>query len=82
MPADLDEVLKSCGLNFPHIVVASGYNLTILEVCQKVFEKIFKDEAFIIPAGFGAGIYGRTGMSPVTRRICVFTESGCLVFWS
>lgn len=67
LPADLDEALKVAGLT--HIVVASGYNLTILvRFARRYFEKISKYLATIIPAGLVLVFMAVTGMSPSMSR--------------
>ncbi len=67
LPDDLDQALKIAGLT--HIVVASGYNLTILvRHTRRLLEKISKYLATAIPAGLIVSFIAITGMSPSMSR--------------
>ena len=62
LPPELDTALKTAGLT--HIVVASGYNLTILvRLARRLFEKVSKYLATVLSIGFIAGFIAITGMS-------------------
>lgn len=67
LPAELDNALKIAGLT--HIVVASGYNLTILvRFARRLFEKISK---YLSALASGTMIFifiAITGMSPSMSR--------------
>ncbi len=67
LPDALDNALKLAGLT--HIVVASGYNLTIL-VClaRRLFEKISKYLATVASGVLIAGFMAITGLSPSMSR--------------
>lgn len=67
LPPDLDEALKIAGLT--HIVVASGYNLTILvRLARRMFAKISKYTAALAAGGMIASFVAITGMSPSMSR--------------
>ncbi|HEY1085748.1 MAG TPA: ComEC/Rec2 family competence protein [Candidatus Saccharimonadales bacterium] len=67
LPAELDNALKLAGLT--HIVVASGYNLTILvRLARRLFEKISKYLSFISAGGMIVSFVAITGMSPSMSR--------------
>lgn len=67
LPEELDAALKTAGLT--HIVVASGYNLTILvRLARRLFEKISKYLAFLFGAGMILSFIAITGMSPSMSR--------------
>lgn len=67
LPEELDSALKIAGLT--HIVVASGYNLTILvRLARRLFEKISKYLAFIAASGMILSFIAITGMSPSMSR--------------
>lgn len=64
---DLDNALQAAGLT--HIVVASGYNLTILvRLARRLFENISKYASFISSMGMVAGFVAVTGLSPSMSR--------------
>ncbi len=79
LPADLAEALKIAGLT--HIVVASGYNLTILvRLARRLFEKVSKYLAALSASAMIAGFMAITGLSPsMTRAGLVASLS--LVAW-
>ncbi len=67
LPPDLDEALQIAGLT--HIVVASGYNLTILvRLARRLFAKISKYTAALAASGMIASFIAITGMSPSMSR--------------
>lgn len=67
LPQDLDEALQAAGLT--HIVVASGYNLTILvRLARRVFEKISKYLSLLFSGGMIVGFIAITGLSPSMSR--------------
>ena len=67
LPLSLVEALKIAGLT--HIVVASGYNLTILvRLARRLFEKISKYLATLFSALMIAGFIAVTGLSPSMTR--------------
>ena len=72
LPDKLDESLRAAGLT--HIVVASGYNLTILvRLARRLFERISKYLSFITSAGMIAGFIAITGASPSMARASLVT---------
>lgn len=67
LPPELSEALKIAGLT--HIVVASGYNLTILvRLARRLFEKISKYLATVFSASLIFGFVAITGLSPSMSR--------------
>ncbi len=67
LPEEFDTALKTAGLT--HIVVASGYNLTILvRLTRRLFEKISKYLSFVAASGMIASFVAITGMSPSMSR--------------
>ena len=67
LPPELDEALKIAGLT--HIVVASGYNLTILvRLARRLFVKISRYTALAMSGGLVAGFIAITGMGPSMSR--------------
>ena len=67
LPEDLDTALKAAGLT--HIVVASGYNLTILvRLARRVFARISKFLSLLASSGMIIGFIAITGMSPSMSR--------------
>lgn len=67
LPADLMLALQVTGLT--HVVVASGYNLTILvRLARRLFEKISKYLATVSSVGMVLVFVGVTGMSPSMTR--------------
>lgn len=67
LPADLVEALQIAGLT--HVVVASGYNLTILvRLARRLFEKISKYLSALSASAMIAGFIAITGMSPSMSR--------------
>jgi len=67
LPAELDSALKTVGLT--HIVVASGYNLTILvRLARRLFEKISKYLSALAAGGMILAFIAVTGASPSMSR--------------
>lgn len=67
LSSDFDEALRTVGLT--HVVVASGYNLTILvRLARRVFAKISRYVAAISGGAMAALFIGVTGMSPSMNR--------------
>lgn len=67
LPPELDDALRVAGLM--HIVVASGYNLTILvRLARRLFEKISKYLAAISAGGMIVAFVLVTGLSPSMSR--------------
>lgn len=67
LPADLQSALQIVGLT--HVVVASGYNLTILvRLARRLFEKISKYLSALSSMAMIAGFIAVTGMSPSMSR--------------
>ncbi len=67
LPADLVEALKITGLT--HVVVASGYNLTILvRLGRRLFAKVSKYLAMLSGASLIAAFVAITGLSPSMTR--------------
>lgn len=67
LPSDLIDALKVAGLT--HIVVASGYNLTILvRIGRRLFAKISKYLAMLTSSGLIVGFIAMTGLSPSMTR--------------
>jgi competence protein ComEC len=67
LPADLVEALQIVGLT--HVVVASGYNLTILvRLARRLFEKVSKYLSALSAATMIACFVAVTGLSPSMSR--------------
>lgn len=67
LPSDLADALKITGLT--HVVVASGYNLTILvRLGRRLFAKISKYLAALTGASLIVGFVAMTGLSPSMTR--------------
>lgn len=67
LPTELDMALQIAGLT--HIVVASGYNLTILvRLARRLFVKVSKYLATLTSGGLIVGFIAITGMSPSMSR--------------
>jgi competence protein ComEC len=67
LPSDLVDALKIAGLT--HIVVASGYNLTILvRIGRRLFAKISKYLAMLTSSGLIVAFIAMTGLSPSMTR--------------
>jgi competence protein ComEC len=67
LPQDLNSALQAAGLM--HIVVASGYNLTILvRLARRLFEKVSKYLSLLVSGAMIVGFIGITGLSPSMSR--------------
>lgn len=67
LPAELDAALVAAGLT--HIVVASGYNLTILvRMARRLFERTSKYLSLFSASAMIAGFVAVTGLSPSMSR--------------
>lgn len=67
LPDDLDDALRLAGLT--HIVVASGYNLTILvRLVKRLFEKRSRYLTVYLSSLLIIGFIGVTGLSPSMTR--------------
>jgi competence protein ComEC len=79
LPQDLDDQLRVAGLT--HIVVASGYNLTILvRLSRRLFAKRSKYQALMTSLGLILLFLAVTGASPSMVRASVVTVLS-LVAW-
>lgn len=73
LPADLVEALKIAGLT--HVVVASGYNLTILvRLARRLFMNISKYAATLATSLLIASFVAITGLSPSMSRAGLVTS--------
>jgi competence protein ComEC len=80
LPEELDKSLRAAGLT--HIVVASGYNLTILvEASRRLFAKISKYMAALSGSVLIAGFIAVTGMSPSMSRAGLVAALGLLAWY-
>lgn len=67
LPEELDTALQAAGLT--HIVVASGYNLTILvRLARRLFETISKYLSLLASGGMIISFIAITGLSPSMSR--------------
>lgn len=67
LPSDLEEALRIAGLT--HVVVASGYNLTILvRLGRRLFMRVSKFSATLVAVLLILGFIGVTGLSPSMTR--------------
>jgi len=79
LPEDLEAALRTAGLM--HIVVASGYNLTILvRLTRRLFERASKYLTVFAGAALVVGFVAVTGMSPSMSRAGLVTGL-CLLAW-
>ena len=80
LPEELDTALKAAGLT--HIVVASGYNLTILvNASRRLFVKISKFLAAFFSGGLIISFVAVTGMSPSMSRAGLVTGLSLLTWY-
>lgn len=80
LPPELDEALQIAGLT--HIVVASGYNLTILvRFARRIFVKISKYLAALIAGSMIVGFIAITGLSPSMSRAGLVTGLSLLAWY-
>jgi len=67
LPDSLDTALQAAGLT--HIVVASGYNLTILvRLSRRLFQNVSKYLSALVSGTMIVGFIGVTGLSPSMSR--------------
>lgn len=72
LPTELNDALKIAGLT--HVIVASGYNLTILvRLCRRIFARISKYLATSTSVAMILGFMAITGMSPSMSRAGLVT---------
>lgn len=72
LPAELVEVLKIAGLT--HVIVASGYNLTILvRLSRRLFHRVSKYLSMVSGVAMIVGFMAVTGMSPSMSRAGLVT---------
>lgn len=80
LPEDLDEGLRVVGLT--HIVVASGYNLTVLvRLCRRGLARFSKYQAFAGSIALILGFVMVTGASPSMFRAGVVTILSLLAWY-
>lgn len=80
LPEDLDGALRAAGLT--HIVVASGYNLTILVgASRRLFVRSSKFLAAFFSGGMVVDFMAVTGMSPSMSRAGLVTGLGLLAWY-
>lgn len=80
LPPELDEALKIAGLS--HIVVASGYNLTILvRLARRLFAKISRYMALFAGGSMITAFIMVTGMSPSMSRAGLIAGLSLLVWY-
>lgn len=72
--------LRVAGLT--HVIVASGYNLTILvRFARRLFARRSRYLATVVPIGLVAGFVGVTGMSPSMARAGLVSVLGILAWY-
>ncbi len=80
LPTDLQDQLKVVGLT--HIVVASGYNLTILvRFARRVLARRSRYLAFMGSSALVAGFVAVSGLSPSMNRAAVVTGLSLLAWY-
>lgn len=80
LPPELLEALKIAGLT--HVIVASGYNLTILvRFARRMFQNVSKYLATAVPAGLVVSFIAITGMSPSMSRAGLVTGLSLLAWY-
>jgi competence protein ComEC len=80
LPPELDEALQIAGLT--HIVVASGYNLTILvRLARRLFVKVSKYMAAFSAGSMIVGFIMVTGISPSMSRAGLVAGLSLLVWY-
>jgi competence protein ComEC len=80
LPEDLDAALRTAGLT--HIVVASGYNLTILvRIARRLFIKVSKYLATLSAVTMIICFIAITGMSPSMSRAGLVTGLALLAWY-
>lgn len=80
LPSDLEEALRIAGLT--HIVVASGYNLTILvRVARRLFSRVSKYLSALTAGSMIASFIAITGASPSMSRAGVVAGLALLAWY-
>ncbi len=80
LPNDLEEALRIAGLT--HVVVASGYNLTILvRLARRLFARISKYMAATASFGLMGAFIAVTGASPSMTRAGIVTGLSLLAWY-
>lgn len=80
LPPDFEEALRIVGLT--HVVVASGYNLTILvRLARRLFAKISRYMAALAGGSMAALFIGITGLSPSMTRAGLVAGISLLVWY-
>lgn len=80
LPQDLDEDMRRVGLT--HIVVASGYNLTILvRATRRLLAPISKYQAFVGSLGLMSAFVIVAGFSPSMTRAALVTTLSLLAWY-
>lgn len=80
LPSDLEDALRTAGLM--HVVVASGYNLTILvRAARRLFAKISRFTAFAAASGLVVSFVAVTGLSPSMSRAGLVTGLSLLAWY-
>lgn len=80
LPPELNESLRIAGLT--HVIVASGYNLTILvRLARRLFMKISRFSSLLAASGMVASFIAVTGMSPSMARAGLVTGLSLLAWY-
>lgn len=80
LPPELDDALRIAGLT--HVVVASGYNLTILvRLSRRLFMRISRFTAFAASGGMVLSFAAITGASPSMSRAGLVTGLSLLAWY-
>ncbi len=80
LPSDLDNALRIAGLT--HVIVASGYNLTILvRLARRLFARVSRFSALAAASGMVVSFIAVTGMSPSMARAGLVTGMSLLAWY-
>ena len=80
LPPELSESLRIAGLT--HVIVASGYNLTILvRLARRLFMKVSRFSSLAAASGMVASFVAITGMSPSMARAGLVTGLSLLAWY-
>lgn len=80
LPPELSESLRIAGLT--HVIVASGYNLTILvRLARRLFMRISRFSALAAASGMVVSFMAVTGMSPSMSRAGLVTGLSLLAWY-
>lgn len=80
LPPELEEALRIAGLT--HVVVASGYNLTILvRLARRLFVRISKYVSVLAASGMIVSFIAVTGLSPSMSRAGLVTGLSLLAWY-